>query len=87
MALSDGSFPIKDEEDLKNAIMAYGRASDKAKAKMHIMKRAQELDREDMIPESWDSEEKVLVDDEAKQFLSNLMELEMLQIETGFGEV
>jgi len=87
MALSDGSFPIKDEEDLKNAIMAYGRASDKAKAKMHIMKRAQELDREDMIPESWSSEEKVLVDDEAKQFLSNLMELEMLQIETGFGEV
>lgn len=87
MALADGSFPIKDEEDLKNAIMAYGRASDKAKAKMHIMKRAQELDREDMIPESWTSEEKVLVDDEAKQFLSNLMELEMLEIETGFGEV
>ena len=87
MALADGSFPIKDEEDLKNAIMAYGRASDKAKAKMHIMKRAQELDRDDMIPESWTSEEKVLVDDEAKQFLSNLMELEMLEIETGFGEV
>jgi hypothetical protein len=40
-----------------------------------------------MIPESWTSEEKVLVDDEAKQFLSNLMELEMLEIETGFGEV
>ncbi len=87
MALADGSFPIKDEEDLKNAIMAYGRASDKAKAKMHIMKRAHELDRDDMIPESWTSEEKVLVDDEAKQFLSNLMELEMLEIETGFGEV
>jgi len=86
MAMADGSYPIKDEEDLKNAIMAYGRASDKAKAKMHIMKRAQELDREDMIPESWTSEEKVLVDDEAKQFLSNLMELEMLQIETGFDK-
>ena len=52
-----------------------------------IMKRAQELDREDMVPESWDSEEKVLVDDEAKQFLSNLMELEMLEIETGLGEI
>ena len=91
MAMADGSYPIKDEEDLKMAIMAVGRAKDQNEAKMHCMKRAKELDREDMIPESWSSEkyhhEKVLVDDEAKQFLSNLMELEMLQIETGFGEV
>ena len=91
MAMADGSYPIKDEEDLKMAIMAVSRAKDQDEAKMHCMKRAKELDREDMIPESWNSEkyhhEKVLVDDEAKQFLSNLMELEMLQIETGFGEV
>lgn len=38
MALPDGSYPIKDEEDLKNAIMAYGRAKDKTKAKAHIKK-------------------------------------------------
>jgi hypothetical protein len=42
-----------------------------------------------MIPESWNSEkpnEKVLLDDEAKEFLSSLMELEMLEIETGFDK-
>lgn len=85
MALPDGSYPIKDEEDLKNAIMSYGRASDKEKAKAHIKKRAMELDKEDMIPAEW-SEEKTLLDDEAKEFLSSLMELEMLEIETGFDK-
>ena len=89
MALPDGSYPIKDEEDLKNAIMAIGRAKDPEEAKMHCMKRAKELGKEDMIPESWTSdkpEEKVLLDDEAKEFLSSLMELEMLEIETGFDK-
>jgi uncharacterized membrane protein YkoI len=85
MALPDGSYPIKDEEDLKNAIMSYGRAADKEKAKAHIKKRAMELDQEDMIPAEW-SEEKTLLDDEAKEFLSSLMELEMLEIETGFDK-
>jgi len=28
-ALPDGSYPIKDEADLKNAIQAFGRAKDK----------------------------------------------------------
>jgi len=86
MALPDGSYPIKDEEDLKNAIMAYGRAKDKTKAKAHIKKRAMDLGKEDMIPEEWDAEEKVLLDDEAKEFLSSLMELEMLEIETGLDK-
>ena len=53
MALSDGSFPIVTEEDLKNAIMAFGRAKSKAAAKRHIMKRARALKRSDLIPESW----------------------------------
>ena len=89
MAMADGSYPIKDEEDLKMAIMAVGRAKDQGEAKMHCMKRAKELGKEDMIPESWNSEkpnEKVLLDDEAKEFLSSLMELEMLEIETGFDK-
>jgi uncharacterized membrane protein YkoI len=85
MAMADGSYPIKDEEDLKNAIMAYGRAKDKTKAMAHIKKRAMELGKEDMIPAEW-SEEKTLLDDEAKEFLSSLMELEMLEIETGFDK-
>lgn len=53
MALPDGSYPIKDRADLQNAIQAFGRAKDKEKAKRHIMKRARELDAEDMIPENW----------------------------------
>lgn len=101
MALPDGSFPIKDEEDLKNAIQAFGRAKDKAAAKAHIMKRASDLDAMDMIPEGWDSEkeydmmeddeemeneEKALLDDEATKFLNDLLEFEMLEIEQGIEE-
>lgn len=85
MALPDGSYPIKNADDLKNAIMAYGRAKDKAKAKAHIMKRARDLDMEDMIPESWmsDDDEKSAEDPE---FLSSLMEFEILALESEIDE-
>lgn len=53
MALPDGSFPIVTEEDLKNAIAAFGRAKSKAAAKRHIMKRARALKRPDLIPDNW----------------------------------
>jgi len=86
-ALPDGSFPIKDEEDLQNAIQAFGRAGDKAAAKAHIMKRAKELGKEDMIPEGWGSEmteeEKSAEDAEATKLLADLLEFEMLTIEEG----
>jgi len=52
-ALPDGSYPIVNETDLKNAIQAYGRAKDKDKAKAHIVKRAKSLGKEDLIPENW----------------------------------
>ena len=52
-ALPDGSFPIADLEDLKNAIQAIGRASDPAAAKAHIKKRARALGHADLIPEGW----------------------------------
>lgn len=52
-ALPDGSFPIANEEDLRNAIQAIGRASDPDAAKAHIKKRARELGKEDLIPEDW----------------------------------
>ena len=81
MALPDGSFPIVDEADLQNAIQAFGRAGDKEAAKKHIMKRARELGKEDMIPENWMSDEKSLSDDEAKNLLGALMEFEMLALE------
>jgi hypothetical protein len=54
-ALPDGSFPIRNAGDLKNAIRAYGRAKpgSRGRVKRHIMKRAIGLDREELIPENW----------------------------------
>jgi hypothetical protein len=78
MALPDGSYPIKDETDLQNAVQAFGRAKDKEAAKRHIMKRARDLGKEDMIPENWmnDSDEK---SDDA--FMATLMEFQILEAE------
>jgi len=53
-ALSDGSYPIKDLKDLKNAIMAYGRAKDQARTAKFIAKRAKALGAEDLVPDSED---------------------------------
>lgn len=52
-AMPDGSFPIADEEDLRNAIQAIGRAKDPDAAKRHIRKRARALGKEDLIPDTW----------------------------------
>ena len=54
-ALPDGSYPIRNVEDLKNAIQAYGRANeaDRAKVRKHIAKRANALKVRHMIPEEW----------------------------------
>ena len=53
-ALADGSFPIANLEDLKNAIQAYGRAKDQAKAAKFIVKRAKALGAEDLVPDTDD---------------------------------
>ena len=53
LALPDGSFPIRDVGDLRNAIKAYGRAKDKETAKRHIVKRARALGATDELPEGW----------------------------------
>jgi hypothetical protein len=54
-ALNDGSFPIRNAGDLRNAIRAYGRAKpgNRGKVKRHIMKRAIGLGKEELIPENW----------------------------------
>ena len=49
-ALPDGSFPIRNREDLRDAIQSYGRAKDKAEAKRWIKRRARELDAERRTP-------------------------------------
>jgi hypothetical protein len=90
IAMEDGSFPIKTVADLKNAIRAYGRAKDKEKAKRHIVKRAQALMEEGLIPEEWmgdlgksletDIEVEVKTEDDP-EFLANLMEFQILSTE------
>jgi hypothetical protein len=52
-ALPDGSFPIRNREDLKAAIHSYGRAKDKDEAKRWIRRRARELNAEKELPEDW----------------------------------
>jgi len=56
-AMPDGSFPIRNIQDLKNAIQSYGLAKDSRKAavKRHIMRRARGLDAPDLIPDKWKS--------------------------------
>lgn len=83
-AMPDGSYPIASEEDLKNAIQAFGRAKDKEATKRHIMKRAKEMGKENLIPSSWvmggDSEKKSSEVD--AELMASLIEFELLQAET-----
>ncbi|MFN2451392.1 MAG: hypothetical protein ABR541_03465 [Candidatus Dormibacteria bacterium] len=52
-AMPDGSFPIRNRQDLEDAVQAVGRAKDRAAAQKWISKRARELDAEDALPEDW----------------------------------
>lgn len=52
-AMPGGGFPIENEQDLKNAIRAVGRAKDPGAAKAHIKRRAKALGLERLIPEGW----------------------------------
>lgn len=52
-AMGDGSFPIDNGGDLKNAIRLAGNAKNPAKARRHIMSRARALGLSDRIPDTW----------------------------------
>lgn len=78
-ALPDGSFPISNASDLKNAISAFGRAKDKEAAKKHIMKRAKALGQEAMIPDNWVGGEKSA--ELPEDIKSSLIEFELLEEE------
>jgi hypothetical protein len=68
-ALPDGSYPIRNVEELKDAIQAYGRSKPgkRAAVRRHIMKRARALGKADLIPEKWKSTG--LIDDDAVESL------------------
>ncbi len=54
-ALPDGSFPIRNIDDLKNAVQSYGRSKETSRAavRKHILKRAKQLKRPDLVPTEW----------------------------------
>ena len=52
----DGSYPIRNVSDLKNAIQAIGRSKNPEKTKRWIKKRAKELNKEELLPETWKAE-------------------------------
>ena len=52
-ALPDGSFPIRNREDLQDAIQSYGRAKDKDEATRSIKRLARELNAEGELPDDW----------------------------------
>lgn len=53
-ALPDGSYPIENVDDLKNAIKAFGRSNpgDRSEVAHHIEKRAKALGKVDLIPDT-----------------------------------
>lgn len=53
VAMPDGSFPIRNREDLQNAIQSVGRSRNYAAAKEHIMRRARALNAEADLPMEW----------------------------------
>lgn len=52
-AMPDGSYPIANISDLRNAIQAIGRAKNPGAVKAHIKRRARALGRPDLIPAGW----------------------------------
>ena len=52
-AMPDGSFPIANETDLRNAIQSVGRASNYEAARRHIIRRARTLGLTSLLPEDW----------------------------------
>ena len=76
-AMPDGSFPIRNASDLKNAIQAVGRAKDPAKAKAWIKKRAKALGKEDLLPDTWKAD--------TNDFFGEDMDLQKAQSILGIG--
>lgn len=58
-ALPNGSYPIENAEDLKNAIaLAHMGSTPFDEVKAHIMRRAAALGLEDRIPASWKAQKR-----------------------------
>jgi hypothetical protein len=75
-ALPDGSFPIRNISDLRNAVRAYGRSKpgSRGAVRKHIMRRARGLNRPDLIPAKWSTDYSDLGMDEMPTFMRALAE-------------
>ena len=62
-AMPDGSFPIRNAQDLHNAIQSFGRASDPEAVKAHIKARAASLGLTGELPDSWKTTNKSIWSD------------------------
>lgn len=70
-AMSDGSFPIADKEDLDNAKDLVGQAKNKAAAKRHIKRRAKAIGQ----PDPFSDTSKAEAADDLKKGLSDVSRL------------
>jgi hypothetical protein len=82
LALPDGSFPIKDLEDLKNAIQAYGRSKDQSAAAKFIAKRAKKLGADDLIPNTEDFQKSLKEIDGATPFVDEAVSVKDIGVDT-----
>ena len=73
-ALPDGSYPITNEDSLKDSIQAYGRSKPgkRAAVRRHIMKRARSLDRADLIPDEWKKASASLIEEDLTDLRSRI---------------
>jgi hypothetical protein len=79
-AMPDGSYPIKNKDDMANAVQAFGRAKNKKAVKAHIKTRAKAMGATDALPASWKDDEagKALRTGELRKGLDQVARLAMI---------
>jgi phage head maturation protease len=65
-AMSDGSYPIENVEDLRNAIHAVGRGgADHNEIRRHIIRQAKRLNASNLIPSNWSKDGSLMEDEKS----------------------
>ena len=79
--MPDGSFPIRNRSDLRNALRAIGRARNPEAARVHIEHRARQLGLTGMMPDTWGLTAAVAVDPELEAMVETVMDTAVANIE------
>jgi len=53
VAMSDGSYPIRNAQDVENAVRDFHRSGEKPDVKAHIIARAKAIGAESALPDDW----------------------------------